>query len=94
MIHWAWFVLGTSFITLLINYSIRNGAYPILLPEMIREVHRHRSRMIRSALDQESFDPTNELNSRIGSAQIGVVYENTDMGQTIAKGVRKVSLLP
>ena len=38
-IHWAWVVLGTSFITLFINYSVRIGAYPILLPEMIRDLH-------------------------------------------------------
>ncbi len=38
-IHWAWVVLGTSFITLFINYSVRIGAYPILLPEMIKDLH-------------------------------------------------------
>lgn len=38
-IHWSWVVLGTSFITLFINYSIRIGAYPILLPEMIKDFH-------------------------------------------------------
>jgi len=51
MIHWAWFVLGTSFITLVVNYSIRNGAYPILLPEMIRDLHLTKAQagLIKSA---------------------------------------------
>lgn len=38
-IHWAWVVLGTSFITLFINYSIRIGAYSVLLPKMIEDLH-------------------------------------------------------
>ena len=37
-IHWAWVVLGTSFVTLFINYSIRIGAYSILLPKMIQDL--------------------------------------------------------
>ncbi len=37
-IHWAWVVLGTSFITLFINYSIRIGAYSVLLPKMIQDL--------------------------------------------------------
>ncbi len=51
MTHWAWVVLGTSFITLVINYSIRNGAYPILLPEMIRDLHLRKAEagLIKSA---------------------------------------------
>jgi sugar phosphate permease len=51
MIHWAWFVLGTSFITLSINFSIRIGAYPILLPEMIRDLHLTKAQagLIKSA---------------------------------------------
>jgi sugar phosphate permease len=36
--HWAWVVLGTSFITLFINYSIRIGAYSVLLPKMIQDL--------------------------------------------------------
>src|SRR4030067_2746570 len=36
-VHWAWVVLGSSFVTLFIAYSIRIGAYSILLPEMIKE---------------------------------------------------------
>lgn len=36
-IHWAWVVLGSSFITLFITYSIRIGAYSVLLPEMIKD---------------------------------------------------------
>ncbi len=38
-IHWAWVVLGTSFITLFVNYSIRIGAYSVLLPKMIQDLH-------------------------------------------------------
>lgn len=38
-VHWAWIVLGVSFITLFINYSIRIGAYSILLPKMIEDLH-------------------------------------------------------
>lgn len=32
-IHWAWVVLGSSFATLFVTYSIRIGAYSVLLPE-------------------------------------------------------------
>lgn len=50
-IHWGWVVLGTSFITLFINYSIRIGAYPILLPEMIKDLHLTKAQagLIKSA---------------------------------------------
>lgn len=50
-IHWGWVVLGTSFITLFINYSIRIGAYPILLPEMIRDLQLTKAQagLIKSA---------------------------------------------
>lgn len=37
-IHWAWVVLGSSFVTLFINYSIRIGAFSILLPKMIQDL--------------------------------------------------------
>ncbi len=37
-IHWGWVVLGSSFITLFINYSIRIGAYSVLLPKMIQDL--------------------------------------------------------
>jgi sugar phosphate permease len=37
-IHWGWVVLGTSFLTLFINYSIRIGAYSVLLPKMIQDL--------------------------------------------------------
>src|SRR4030042_4120569 len=50
-IHWGWVVLGTSFITLSINYSIRIGAYPILLPEMIKDLNLTKAQagLIKSA---------------------------------------------
>ena len=38
-VHWAWVVLGTSFVTLFVNYSIRIGAYSVLLPKMIQDLH-------------------------------------------------------
>ncbi len=34
-VHWAWVILGTCFVSLFVNYSIRLG-YGIVLPEMIR----------------------------------------------------------
>ncbi len=37
-IHWGWVVLGASFITLFVNYSIRIGAYSVLLPKMIQDL--------------------------------------------------------
>jgi sugar phosphate permease len=50
-LDWAWVVLGTSFITLFINYSIQFGAYPILLPEMIKDLHMTKAQagLIKSA---------------------------------------------
>ncbi|MGD2097132.1 MAG: MFS transporter [Desulfobacterales bacterium] len=34
-IHWAWVILGISFVDLFVNYSVRLG-YGVVLPEMIR----------------------------------------------------------
>ncbi len=34
-IHWAWVILGISFVNLFVNYSVRLG-YGVVLPEMIR----------------------------------------------------------
>jgi sugar phosphate permease len=34
-VHWAWYILGASFFTALISYSIRLG-YGIILPEMMK----------------------------------------------------------
>jgi sugar phosphate permease len=50
-IHWGWVVLGSSFTTLFINYSIRIGAYPILLPEMIKDLNLTKAQagLIKSA---------------------------------------------
>ncbi len=36
-IHWAWYILGASFLTTLVSYSIRLG-YGVILPEMIRSM--------------------------------------------------------
>jgi sugar phosphate permease len=49
--HWAWVVLGSSFVTLFMNYSIRIGAYPILLPEMIADLQLTKAQagLIKSA---------------------------------------------
>lgn len=35
--HWAWVILGVSFVNLFINYSARLG-YSVVLPEMIRDL--------------------------------------------------------
>jgi MFS family permease len=50
-IHWGWVVLGTSCITLFITYSIRTGAYSVLLPEMIKDLHMTKAEagLIKSA---------------------------------------------
>jgi len=37
-IHWGWVVLGSGFATLFVSYSIRIGAYSILLPKMIEDI--------------------------------------------------------
>lgn len=49
-IHWGWVVLGTSFITLFVNYSIRIGAYSVLLPMMIQDlgINMTQAAMIRA----------------------------------------------
>jgi len=51
MIHWAWVILGSGFLTLFINYSIRIGAYSILLPKMIQDIgiNMTQAGMIRAA---------------------------------------------
>jgi len=33
-IHWAWYILGASFLTIMVSFSIRLG-YGVILPEMI-----------------------------------------------------------
>jgi len=40
--HWAWIVLGTCFVNLFVNYSIRLG-YSVVLPEMIRDLEFSRT---------------------------------------------------
>lgn len=70
-IHWAWVVLGTSFVTLFINYSIRIGAYSVLLPKMIQDlqINMAQAGMIRAGyfLTYILFSPiTGWLMDRIG----------------------------
>jgi sugar phosphate permease len=50
-VHWAWIVLGSSFVTLFVTYSIRIGAYSVLLPEMIRDFQMTKAQagLIKSA---------------------------------------------
>lgn len=50
-VHWAWVVLGSSFVTLFVTYSIRIGAYSVLLPEMIKDLQITNTQggMIKSA---------------------------------------------
>jgi sugar phosphate permease len=74
-IHWAWVILGASFITLFINYSIRIGAYPILLPEMIKDLHLSKAQagLIKSAfaIAYVIFAPiTGRLTDRIGARRV------------------------
>jgi sugar phosphate permease len=69
--HWGWVVLGTSFITLFINYSIRIGAYSVLLPKMIQDldINMREAGMIRAGyfLTYILFSPlTGWLMDRIG----------------------------
>ncbi len=74
-VHWAWVVLGSSFVTLLIAYSIRVGAYSILLPEMIKEFQMTKAQagMIKSAfsLTYLLFAPLmGWLTDRIGGRKV------------------------
>jgi sugar phosphate permease len=74
-IHWAWVVLGTCFITLFINYSIRIGAYPILLPEMIKDLHLTKAQagLIKSAfgITYLVFAPImGSLTDRVGGRKV------------------------
>jgi len=50
-IHRGWIILWVGFVTLLIAYSIRIGAYSVLLPEMIRDLRltKVEAGMIKSA---------------------------------------------
>ena len=49
--HWAWFIFVSSFFTLFVNYSIRDGTYSVLLPEMIKDLQMTKAQagMIKSA---------------------------------------------
>ncbi len=74
-IHWAWMILGTCFITLFINYSIRIGAYPILLPEMIKDLHLNKAQagLIKSvfAITYLFFAPfAGWLTDRVGGRKV------------------------
>jgi len=37
VIHWAWYILGASFLTAVVSYGIRLG-YGVILPEMIKSL--------------------------------------------------------
>jgi sugar phosphate permease len=70
-IHWGWIVLGSSFITLFVNYSIRIGAYSVLLPKMIQDlgINMTQAGMIRAGyfLTYILFSPlTGWLMDRVG----------------------------
>jgi MFS family permease len=74
-IHWAWVVLGSSFMTLFITYSIRIGAYSVLLPEMIKDfrITKAEAGMIKSAFSVTYllFAPlTGWLTDRIGGRKV------------------------
>lgn len=73
--HWGWVILGTSFITLFINYSIRIGAYPVLLPEMIKDLQLTKTQAgaIKSAyaITYLIFSPIlGWLTDRIGGSKV------------------------
>jgi MFS family permease len=42
LFHWAWIILGVSFVNLFINYSVRLG-YGVVLPEMIKDLGINRT---------------------------------------------------
>jgi hypothetical protein len=67
-IHWGWVVLGTSFITLFINYSIRIGAYSVLLPKMIQDlgINMTQAGMIRAGA-------RNYLSKEVAGTVIGLL---------------------
>lgn len=74
-VHWAWVVLGSGFATLFITYSIRIGAYSVLLPEMIRDFQMTKAQagMIKSAfsLTYLVFAPLmGGLTDRIGGRKV------------------------
>jgi MFS family permease len=74
-VHRAWVVLGSSFATLFITYSIRIGAYSVLLPEMIRDFQMTKAQagMIKSAfsLTYLIFAPLmGGLTDRIGGRKV------------------------
>lgn len=73
--HWAWIVLGSGFATLFVTYSIRIGAYSVLLPEMIRDFQMTKAQagMIKSAfsITYLLFAPVvGWLTDRIGGRKI------------------------
>jgi len=74
-VHWAWVVWGASFVTLFITYSIRIGAYSVLLPEMIKDfqITKAQAGMIKSgfALTYLLFAPLmGWLTDRIGGRRV------------------------
>ena len=74
-VHWAWVVLGSSFATLFITYSIRIGAYSVLLPEMIKDLEMTKAQagMIKSAFSMTYllFSPLmGWLTDRIGGRKV------------------------
>jgi len=74
-VHWSWVVLGSSFVTLFITYSIRIGAYSVLLPEMIRDLQMTKAEagLIKSAFAMTYilFSPLmGWLTDRIGGRRV------------------------
>ncbi len=74
-IHWAWVVLGSSIMTLFVTYSIRIGAYSVLLPEMIKDfrITKAEAGMIKSAFSMTYllFAPLmGWLTDRIGGRKV------------------------
>ena len=75
MIHRAWSIFAVSFLTLFVNYSIRDGTYSVLLPEMIKDLQMTKAQagMIKSAfsLTYLLFSPLmGWLTDRIGGRKV------------------------
>ena len=97
-IHWAWVVLGSSFVTLFITYSTRIGAYSVLLPEMIKDF---RITMAEAGLIKSAFSVTyllfapllGWLTDRIGGRKVISLFCLFLGGGTFLMGTAKTLLI-
>ena len=92
--HWAWVVLGSSFVTLFVTYSIRIGAYSVLLPEMIKDfrITKAEAGMMKSAFSMTYllFAPLmGWLTDRIGGRKVISLFCLLLGGGTFLMGTAK-----